>query len=184
VAGIDLSSLPGADEKEISESMFTVNLGPEFDNSDGVMDENDLKEVERRKQLVMSALVGALKTTFGGLQDTLRQHRESLGAMKEKVSKKRRHTSPTPGGHGEAQVAAAAGDGTGAPAEAGAAAAAAAPGAAVVAEATSLGSGAGAAAKPDDAEATRLEAVKTRLAAEADALLNTARASAAGGSSL
>eukprot|EP00959_Pyramimonas_sp_CCMP1952_P017696 375323-Pyramimonas_sp.AAC.1 len=51
VAGIDLSPLLGADEKEISESMFTVNLGPEFDNSDGLMDENDLKEVERRKQL-------------------------------------------------------------------------------------------------------------------------------------
>ncbi|CAK0864787.1 unnamed protein product, partial [Prorocentrum cordatum] len=83
--GIDLSSLPGGSEP--TESMFTLNLGPAFDNSGGVMDAADLEELERRKKLVMGALLETLKTTFGGMQDKLREHCEPFSNMKEKIAK-------------------------------------------------------------------------------------------------
>ncbi|CAK0802273.1 unnamed protein product, partial [Prorocentrum cordatum] len=164
---IDLSALLSA--QSVDDSLFTLSLGEEFSNADGLLEQSDVEELDRRKKAVMEALMHTLKATFGDAHEKLKEHRENLSEIREKMAKRRRENSPGPpptvasGGPGSAAAASggsAAGQAAGQPA-AGAAAAGSAPG--------------GAAADADAVEAARLTAIETKLKSDAEAMLATAR---------
>ena len=90
---IDLSAM--LTSGNLDDSMISLNLGAEFDSSDGVMSQGEMEELERRKDAVKKALVETMKSAFGTLNDNLKEHRESLSALREKNAKKRK-ASPGP----------------------------------------------------------------------------------------
>eukprot|EP00959_Pyramimonas_sp_CCMP1952_P232445 4857501-Pyramimonas_sp.AAC.1 len=66
----------------LEESMISLDLGSDFDNSDGVMNQADLEELERRKSAVKKALFDAMKASFGSLQEKLKEHRDLLAEIR------------------------------------------------------------------------------------------------------
>eukprot|EP00959_Pyramimonas_sp_CCMP1952_P051098 1067767-Pyramimonas_sp.AAC.1 len=81
----------------LEESMISLDLGSHFGNSDGVMNQTDLEELERRKSAVKKALFDAMKASFGSLQEKLKEHGESLAEIRGSTAKKRRSTPPPSG---------------------------------------------------------------------------------------
>ncbi|CAK0874185.1 unnamed protein product, partial [Prorocentrum cordatum] len=174
---IDLSALMSA--QAVDESMFTLSLGEEFSNADGLIPPSDVAELDKRKKAVMEALMHTLRTTFGEAHDKLEEHKEKLAEMREKITKRRRENSPGPppvAGAGAAAGAAAAPAGDAAAQAAGQApavpAAATAPAAAPGGDAPAAATAPGA---PDAVGAARLAAIESKLKEEAEALLATAR---------
>ena len=92
---IDLPYLMGA--TSVDEPMFTISLGADFSNDDGLIDQSDMGDIEKRKKGVLEALKRTLRATFREAQEEkLKEHSESLSATKEKVSEKRRRRSTAP----------------------------------------------------------------------------------------
>jgi len=157
---IDLSAL--LTSSNLDDSMISLNLGADFDNSDGVMSSSEVEELDRRKDAVKKALVETMKTAFGTLNDNLKEHRESLSALKEKNAKKRK---TTPGPEAAAELGAAASIPVPADQPMGPAAAEAP-------------------IETDAVEKAKLDAINTKVADEAAAMLAEARRAAAEGSRL
>ena len=166
---IDLSAM--FTSTDLDESMVQLNLGVDFDNADGVMGQQDVDELERRKSAVKKALYDTLKASFGELQEKLKEHRDSLAALREKNTKKRKTSaSPPPvsrGAQGSEGQGAAPAAGGGAP------------------EAAAEGTAAtqGDSAEVSDLEQAKMEALTTKLEAEAKGILERARQEASARSS-
>ncbi|CAK0802316.1 unnamed protein product, partial [Prorocentrum cordatum] len=100
---IDLSAM--LTSCDLDDSMFSLNMGVDFDNDDGVVTQADIEELERREAAVKNALYDTMKTSFGNLKEKRKKHRDSLAALRER-NIQRRKTTPLPGSGGGAQVAA------------------------------------------------------------------------------
>ncbi|CAK0805876.1 unnamed protein product, partial [Prorocentrum cordatum] len=183
---IDLSALPS--ESVVEDSAFTIKLGPEFANDDGALEASVVDEIDNRKKAVLGALVHTLRASFSEAQSKLKERSEKLSEVRETISKRRRQVSPAPP-QASAEMAAPAG--CAGPPAGGAASAAAASAASSASRGPGAGGGVGgasgatpgAAATPtgsatpagDTTEVARIEALRTKLEAEAAELLETAR---------
>ena len=48
-------------ESAVEDSAFTINLGPDFANDDGALEQSVVDEIDKRKKAVLGALVHTLR---------------------------------------------------------------------------------------------------------------------------